>query len=118
MLRTRSRSFRRLLFIALVLFALVVVWKARNYTRRYTAAQARKASLPIPVGAARAKVAKLETTVGAAGQVLQYTTVTLTSRIADKIHKVFVNVGDTIQSGTMLVEVDKKPFEVALDSAR
>ena len=118
MVRTRSRSFRRLLFIALVLFALVVVWKARNYQRRYTAAEARKASLPIPVGASRAKVSKLETTVGAAGQVLQYTTVTLTSRIAAKIQKVLVNVGATIQSGAVLIEDEKAPFEVALESAR
>src|SRR4029453_4460531 len=118
MLRTRSRSFRRLLFIALVLFALVLVWKARNYTRRYTAAGARKASLPIPVGASRAKVTKLETTVGAAGQVLQYKTVTLTSRIAPKKQKVLVNVGDTIQSGAVLIEDERAPFEVALESAR
>src|SRR6266849_9196166 len=105
--RTRSSSFRRLLFIALILVALVAVWKARNYQRRYTAAEARKASLPIPVGASRAKVSKLETTVGAAGQVLQFKTVTLTSRISAKIHKVLVNVGDTIHSGAMLVEDEK-----------
>src|SRR6059058_1818490 len=107
MLRTRSPSFRRLLLIALVLVALVLVWKARNYQRRYTAAEARKASLPIPVGASRAKVSKLEATVGAAGQVLQYTTVTLTSRIAAKIDKVLVNVGNTIHSGAVLVEDER-----------
>jgi membrane fusion protein, multidrug efflux system len=118
MLRTRSRSFRRLLFIALVLLALVLVWKARNYQRRYTAAEARKASRPIPVSASHAKVSELETSVGAAGQVLQYKTVTLTSRIAAKIDKVLVNVGDTIQSGAVLVEDEKAPFEAALDSAR
>ena len=118
MSKSPSRSLRRLLLIALLLVALVVVWKARNYQRRYTAAEARKASLPIPVGVAHAKVSKLEATVGAAGQVLQYTTVTLTSRIAAKINKVFVNVGDTIKSGTVLVEDDRKPFEVALESAR
>ena len=118
MLRTRSPSFRRFLFIALVLVALVLVWKARNYQRRYTAAEARKASLPIPVSAARAKVSKLETTVGAAGQVLQYTTVTLTSRIAAKIHKVLVNVGDIIQSGALLIEDERAPLEAALESAR
>src|SRR5438034_2754598 len=118
MARTRSRSFRRLLFIALVLFALVVGWKARNYQRRYTASEARKASLPIPIGASRAKVSKLETTVGAAGQVLQYKTVTLTSRIAAKIDKVLVNVGDVIQSGAVLVEDEKPPLEAALESAR
>ena len=118
MLRTRSRSFRRLLLIALLLVALVAVWKARNYQRRYTAAEARKASLPIPVGAARAKVSKLETTVGAAGQVLQYKTVTLTSRISAKIHKVLVNVGDIIQSGAVLIEDERAPLEAALESAR
>src|SRR5438094_8035302 len=118
MLRTRSSSFRRLLFIALLLVALVLVWKARNYQRRYTAAEARKASLPIPVGASRAKVTKLETTVGAAGQVLQYTTVTLTSRIAAKIEKGLVNVGNTIQSGAVLIEDEKGPFDAALGSAR
>ena len=118
MLKTRSRSLRKLLLVALVLVALVAVWKARNFQRRYTAAEARKASLPIPVGAARAKVSKLETTVGAAGQVLQYTTVTLTSRIAAKIDKVLVNVGDTIHSGAMLVEDEKAPSEAGLESAR
>src|SRR5207245_7689549 len=104
--------FRKLLFIALILVALVLVWKARNYQRRYTAAEARKASLPIPVGASRAKVSKLETTVGAAGQVLQYTTVTLTSRIAAKIDKVLVHVGDTIHFGEPLVENERGPFEI------
>ena len=104
--------------IALLLVALVLVWKARNYQRRYTAAEARKASLPIPVGASRAKVSKLETTVGAAGQVLQDKTVTLTSRISAKIHKVLVNVGDTIQSGALLVEDERAPLEAALESAR
>src|SRR5215467_6143878 len=118
MSKTRSRSFRRLLLIALVLVALMAVWKARNYQRRYTAAEARKASLPIPVGAAQAKVTKLEATVGAAGQVLQYTTVTLTSRISAKIHKVLVNVGDMIQSGAMLIEDDRRPLEVALEYAQ
>src|SRR5262249_13480752 len=118
MARTRSRSFRRLLFVALILFALVIVWKARNFQRRYTASEARKASLPIPVSASHAKVSKLEATVGAAGQVLQYKTVTLTSRIAAKIDKVLVNVGDTIQSGTVLVEDEKPPFEAALEFAR
>ncbi len=118
MLRTRSPSFRRLLLIALLIVALVVVWKARNFQRHYTASEARKASLPIPVGAARAKVSKLETTVGAAGQVLQYTTVTLTSRIAAKIDKVLVNVGNTIKSGSVLIEDERAPFEAALESAR
>src|SRR5438552_16226552 len=116
--RTPSRSFRNLLLIALVLLPLVLVWKARNFTRRYTAAEARKASLPIPVGASRAKVSELETTVGAAGQVLQYTTVTLTSRIAAKIDKVLVNVGDTIHFGEPLVENERGPFEISQESAR
>jgi multidrug efflux pump subunit AcrA (membrane-fusion protein) len=104
--------------IALLLVALVGLWKARNYQRRYTASEARKASLPIPVGAAQAKIRKLETTVGAAGQVLQYTTVTLTSRISAKIQKVLVNVGDIIQSGAVLIEDDRKPLEVALEYAQ
>jgi membrane fusion protein (multidrug efflux system) len=106
------------LFIALLLVALVTVWKARNFQRQYTAAEARKASLPIPVSASHAKVTKLETSVGAAGQVLQYTTVTLTSRIAAKIQKVMVNVGDTIQSGAVLIEDEKGPLEAALEFAR
>ncbi len=118
MLRTRSPSFRRLLLIALLLVALLVVWKARNFQRRYTASEARKASLPIPVGAVRAKVTKLETSVGAAGQVLQHTTVTLTSRIAARINKVLVNVGDTVQSGALLIEDDRAPLEAALEFAR
>jgi RND family efflux transporter MFP subunit len=118
MSKPRSRPFRRFLLIALLLVALVAVWKARNYQRQYTAAEARKASRPIPVGAAHAKITKLETTVGAAGQVLQYTTVTLTSRISAKIQKVLVNVGDIIESGAVLIEDDRKPLEVALEYAQ
>ncbi len=118
MRRDRSRSLLWLLLIALLLVALVAVWKSRNYQRRYTPQEARKASLPIPVGAARAKVSKLDATVGAGGQVLQYTTITLTSRIAATAKKVLVNVGDTLRSSASLVEDDKRPFEVALESAR
>src|ERR1700719_2014355 len=115
MLKTR-RS--RLFLIALVLVALVLVLYSRNYQGRYTAAEARKASRPIPVDAARAKVIKLDATVGAGGQVLQYTTVTLTSRIAATAQKVLVNVGDIVRSGAPLIEDDPKPFEIALESAQ
>ena len=117
MLKTR-RSRVRLLLIALLVVALVLVWKARDYQGRYTAAEARKASRPIPVDAARAKVVKLEATIGAGGQVLQYTTVTLTSRIAATAEKVLVNVGDIVHSGASLIEDDQKPFQIALDSGQ
>lgn len=114
----RNRSLVWLLLIAVLLVAIVVLWRSRNFQRRYTPDEARKASLPIPVSAANAKVSKLEATVGAGGQVLQYTTITLTSRIAATVEKVLVNVGDTVRSGALLVRDDQRPFEIALESAR
>ncbi|MEP6601688.1 MAG: efflux RND transporter periplasmic adaptor subunit [Nitrospirota bacterium] len=116
--RNRSRSLIWILLIALVLIALVAMWKSSRYQKRYSAAEARKASRPIPIGVAHAKVTNLDATIGAGGQVLQYTTITITSRIAATAQKVPVNVGDTIHSGDVLLEEDRRPFEAALESSK
>jgi membrane fusion protein (multidrug efflux system) len=118
MLKNRSRSLVRILVVVLLFAALIMVWKSCRYQKRYTAAEARKASLPIPVGAARAKVTQLEATIGAGGQVLQYTTITLTSRIAATAEKVMANVGDLVHSGDLLLKDDRRTFEAALESAK
>ncbi|MEO8440588.1 MAG: efflux RND transporter periplasmic adaptor subunit [Spartobacteria bacterium] len=118
MTRNRSRSLVWVLLIALLLFALFTVWKSSRYQKHYTAAEARKASLPIPIGVAQAKVTNLDATVGAGGQVLQYTTITVTSRIAATAQKVPANVGNTIHSGEVLLEDDQRPFQAALQSSK
>lgn len=118
MATNRSRLFIWVLLGALLLFAIFEVWRSHGYQERFTAAQARQASKPIPVGTATAKVTNLKTSVGAGGQVLQYTTVTLTSRIAGTAQKVTANVGDTTRTGEVLIQDDKRSFEAALDSSK
>jgi RND family efflux transporter MFP subunit len=116
--RNRIRPIAWILLAALLVFALIIVFRSITYQKHYTAAEARKASRPIPIGAAEAKVMSLDATVGAGGQVLQYTTVTVTSRIAATAQKVLVNVGDTIHSRDVLLQDDQRPFQAALDSAK
>lgn len=116
--RNRFRVLAWVLLIALVVFALFEVWKSHSYQERYTANQARRASRPIPVGTSQAKVTNLQVSIGAGGQVLQYTTITLTSRIAAAAQKVLGNVGDTTLAGQILVEDDRRPFEASLASSK
>lgn len=116
--RNRIHPIAWILLAALLLFALIVVFRSMTYQKHYTPAEARKASHPIPIGAADAKVVNLDANIGAGGQVLQYTTVTITSRIAATAQKVLVNVGDTIHSGDTLLQDDQRPFQAALDASK
>lgn len=116
--RNRFRVLAWVLLIALVVLALFEVWKSHSYQQRFTASEARRASKPIPVGTARAKVTNLQASIGAGGQVLQYTTITLTSRVAAAAQKVLANVGDTTRAGQLLLEDDRRPFEAALASSK
>jgi RND family efflux transporter MFP subunit len=100
-----------LLFVAGGLAALAVAFKVRN-----DAKVARVLKAPMPIEASKAKVTTLDVTVGASGQVLQYTTVNITSRITSTAQKVAVNIGDLVTKGKELMEADRRPFEAAVAS--
>jgi membrane fusion protein, multidrug efflux system len=101
-----------LLLIAGGLAVVAVVYKLRNDPKT-----ARLVHGPMPVEAVKAAVKTLQITVGASGQVLQFATVNVTSRITSNAQKIPVNIGDLITNGKELLQADRRPFEAALAEA-
>ena len=100
-----------LLVVAGVMAALAVYYKIHNDPK-----VARVLKAPMPVEAVKAKVTTLDVSVGASGQVLQYATVNVTSRITSTAQNVAVNIGDLITKGKELLRADRRPFEAAVAS--
>jgi RND family efflux transporter MFP subunit len=101
-----------LLLIAGGLAFVAVVYKIRNDPKT-----ARALKGPMPVEAVKAQVKTIEVTVGASGQILQFATVNVTSRITSIAQQVPVNIGDLVTKEQELMHADRRPFEAAVAEA-
>jgi RND family efflux transporter MFP subunit len=101
-----------LLVVAAALGAVAVLYKIRNDPKTARTLRAR-----MPVEAVKAGVKTLNVTVGASGQVLQYATVNVTSRITSNAQNVLVHIGDLLTTGKELLQADRRPFEAAVAEA-
>lgn len=81
-------------------------------------ADARLASLPLPVQTVPATVRLLHETIGASGTIQPSMPVTLTARVVSKVVKVPVDLGAVVKRGDLLVQMDRRLFLADLESAR
>jgi multidrug efflux system membrane fusion protein len=70
-----------------------------------------------PVVAARAKKGDISVYVEALGNVTPLSTVTIKSRVDGQLMEVKYKEGDIVQQGAPLVEIDTRPYQVALEQA-
>jgi len=70
-----------------------------------------------PVVAARAKKGDISVYVEALGNVTSLSTVTIKSRVDGQLMEVKYKEGDIVQQGAPLVEIDTRPYQVALEQA-
>jgi membrane fusion protein (multidrug efflux system) len=106
------------LVIVLMLSAGTLAIFAVSYKIRSDPKTARVLKASLPVEAVKAKVKTIEITVGASGQVLQYATVNITSRITSTAQQVLMNIGDIVTGGKELLQADRRPFEAAVAEAQ
>jgi membrane fusion protein (multidrug efflux system) len=106
------------LVLGLMLSAGTLAIFAVSYKIHNDPKTARVLKASLPVEAVKAKVKTIEITVGASGQVLQYATVNITSRITSTAQQVLMNIGDIVTGGKELLQADRRPFEAAVAEAQ
>src|ERR1700730_15985638 len=72
---------------------------------------------PIPVIVAQVKTADFPVYLNGLGTVEPYRTVTVRSRVDGEITKVAFKQGQKIKEGDLLVQIDPRPYQAALDQA-
>lgn len=80
--------------------------------------QSAKSSAPIPVTVTEVKRGDFPVYLLGLGTVQPYRTVTLRSRVDGQITKVSFKQGQMVKEGDPLIEIDKRPYQAALDQVK
>lgn len=105
--------------IGLVVLIALVVWVIHH---RLTSAasqpsRAEMMSGPLPVSVARVSTADVPVVIDALGTVTPLSTVTVRPQVTGPIVRIAFTEGQMIQKGGLLVEIDPRPYQAALDQA-
>jgi multidrug efflux system membrane fusion protein len=120
---TKSRTIRWILPIAALVVAGYFGWQrfhgtnpAAADTAQKSAASARGAAVPVTV----APVTKADFPVylGGLGTVQGFNTVLVRTRVDGQIDKIAFKEGQLVNQGDLLVQIDPRPFQAALDQAK
>src|SRR6201994_1280240 len=112
----------RLIVVALVILAVIafIVWRihANNQAAAALAAkQAAAANRPTPVQVTAVQQKTVPVFLTALGTVTAYNTVTLQARVSGQLLQVNFQEGQTVRKGQLLLEIDPRPYQAALDQA-
>jgi membrane fusion protein, multidrug efflux system len=75
------------------------------------------ASGPMPVAAAAVQTGDMPITLSALGTVTPIATVTVQSQISGQIVRIAFKEGQTVRKGDPLIQIDPRPYQVALEQA-
>ncbi len=73
-------------------------------------------AVPVTVGTVARQAVPLE--ISAIGNVQPYTTVAITARVGGQLERVGFREGQDVRKGDVLFEIDRRPYQAALDQAR
>jgi membrane fusion protein, multidrug efflux system len=114
----KPRPLGRLLLLVLLLgagaFAALKLWSYGTSTTERTA----RAPAPVPVTFATATTADFPVYLNGLGTVQPYQTVTLRSRVDGQVMKVGFRQGQMVKEGQVLVQIDPRPYQAALEQAK
>ena len=114
-------SIRKIIVIAvIVLLALFIGWRLKSGRAEQQAMldqAAAQANLPVPVQVALVQQRTVPVALGALGTVTAYNTVTLNSRVSGQILRVNFREGQNVHKGELLLQIDPRPYQAALDQA-
>ena len=108
------------IFTLLVLFAVLIVWRLRSSKAEQNAQldqAAAQANAPVPVQVATVRQQTVPVVLNALGTVTAYNTVTLNSRVSGQITQVNFREGQNVYKGELLMQIDPRPYQAALDQA-
>lgn len=73
---------------------------------------------PVPVVTAKVARADVPVYLNGLGNVMAFYTVSVNSRVTGQLMKVLFNEGDLVHEGQELIEIDPRPYQVALEQAQ
>src|SRR5690242_6462218 len=113
-----SRTIRWSLLIAAIGAAGYLGWDHYARARPPQAAQKAPAGNPVPVNIATAQKADFPVYLTGLGTVQGFNTVLVRTRVDGQIDKIAFQEGQAVKQGDLLVEIDPRPFQAALDQAK
>ncbi len=91
---------------------------AKIRPKQQQAAAAPKETPAVPVGATDVKTGDFPVVLTGLGTVQPYNTVLVRSRVDGQVMKIAFEEGQIVQEGDLLVEIDPRPYQAALDQAK
>src|ERR1700744_743490 len=118
----RRSSPLRLIVVVLIILALVgfIVWRIRannQQAAQQAAKQAAAANRPTPVQVTAVQQKTVPVFLTALGTVTAYNTVTLQARVSGQLLEVNFREGQNVRKGDLLLQIDPRPYQAALDQA-
>jgi membrane fusion protein, multidrug efflux system len=114
----RPRRGRLILFVLLVV-AGAVVWRIREAPPPQNPAAGRSGrDLPTQIVAASVQKGDIHVSLTALGTVTSLATVTIKTQISGQLTKVAFKEGQDVKKGDPLVEIDSRPYALALEQAQ
>ena len=117
--RRFASSHRRVLVVAAILVAFIVLaWLLTPHATPSPAGGRFAGAGPMPVVVARAGTGDMPITLIGLGTVTPLATVTIQSQINGQIMHIFFKEGQQVQAGDPLIQIDPRPYQVALEQAQ
>jgi len=114
---TRSRWLWIIILILVVTILAFKLYMGRSASQNMARLKAQGDQRPIPVTVLPAKIGDMDVNLRALGTVIPLNTVTVRSQVGGQIMKVCFKEGQVVKTGDLLVEIDRRPFEVQLMQA-
>jgi multidrug efflux system membrane fusion protein len=109
-----------IIIVVILLVAAFVAWRI-YVNKQDTAAEANKAAQaakrPIPVQVVGVQQQTVPVFLSALGTVTAYNSVTINSRVSGQLLQVNFTEGQAVHKGQLLLEIDPRPYQAALDQA-
>ena len=93
------------------------VWTGDKRSATLASASHTSTVAKVPVTIATAQRMDFPVQVAGLGTVQPYTTVTVRSRVDGQIEKIFIREGQLVKQGDLLLRIDPRPYQAALDQA-
>jgi membrane fusion protein, multidrug efflux system len=115
--RPKSKTGRRLGLLLLLVGAAVLGWWLFNRQPATRSGRVNPYANAMPVVAAPVVRGDIDITLNALGTVTSLATVNITSQISGYLMNVNYQEGEVVKKGDLLVEIDSRPYELALKNA-
>jgi multidrug efflux system membrane fusion protein len=113
----RYRGWQYLAVFVAILAGSYAGWRHFATTEATTAGRSPVSPVPIPVTVARVQNADFPVYLNGLGTVQPFRTVTVRSRVDGQIIEVAFRQGRMVKEGDVLVKIDPRPYQAALDEA-